>query len=165
MARYHEIADDLRTRIQNGEWQVGDKLPGIAALQTYYRVEQSLGTIRKAQQLLVADGMLRTEQGLGAFVTATRPTRPATDVRETLTAARDLLDSALAALPDAKDKVTFDLSDQDTYSVLTNALNEYASRARSEAQDAADDNDPFGNLELHRRHAETAESLLDAIEA
>ena len=73
MARYHEIAEDLRARIKAGEWRIGDKLPGIAALQDYYQVEKSLGTIRSAQQLLVAEGMLRTEQGVGAFVTATEP--------------------------------------------------------------------------------------------
>ena len=75
MARYQEIADDLRKRIQSGEFPVGAKLPGISALQERYGVTKSLGTIRAAQQLLVADGMLRTEQGVGAFVTATHPVR------------------------------------------------------------------------------------------
>src|SRR5690348_2068038 len=98
MARYHEIADDLRRRIQKGEWKVGDKLPGISALQDEYKVEKSLGTIRSAQQLLVADGMLRTEQGVGAFVTATEPIRVVTDLAATLAEAGKLINDALAAV-------------------------------------------------------------------
>ncbi|WP_300641684.1 GntR family transcriptional regulator [Nocardioides sp.] len=49
MARYREIADDLRRRITEGEFAVGDQLPSIAALQEHYDVP-GLGTIRQAQQ-------------------------------------------------------------------------------------------------------------------
>lgn len=156
MARYHEIADDLRARIARGEWAVGQKLPGITALQDHYEVEKSLGTIRRAQQLLVADGMLRTEQGVGAFVTATKPVRTTADVRASLTAARDLLDGALAALPDAKNKVTFDLDEDAVYFVLDNALRDFGARTRNE--DNLDDEDI-------ERWSSTAERLRDQIDA
>jgi DNA-binding GntR family transcriptional regulator len=74
MARYREIAADLRTRIQRGEFPVGSKLPGISALQEEYDVP-GLNTIRGAQQLLVEEGMLETRQGIGVFVTSVESPR------------------------------------------------------------------------------------------
>ncbi|WP_344215411.1 hypothetical protein [Kribbella sancticallisti] len=47
------------------EFQVGDRLPGISALQEEYSVP-SLGAIWQAQQILVCEGLVRTEQGSGA---------------------------------------------------------------------------------------------------
>jgi DNA-binding GntR family transcriptional regulator len=63
---YMRVYEHLRSRIQSGEWPVGDKLPGISALEEQYGT--SLTTIRTAQQMLVDDGLLATEQGRGAFV-------------------------------------------------------------------------------------------------
>ncbi|MDN5854878.1 MAG: GntR family transcriptional regulator, partial [Actinomycetia bacterium] len=64
MSRYREIADDLRERIQSGEFPVDSRLPGIIALQERYDV-RGLNTIRAAQQALVQEGILRTERGVG----------------------------------------------------------------------------------------------------
>jgi DNA-binding transcriptional regulator YhcF (GntR family) len=168
MARYHEIADDLRSRIKAGEWKVGDKLPGISALQDHYQVEKSLGTIRSAQQLLVVDGMLRTEQGVGAFVTATKPVRAVIDLVATLTEAHNLITDALTAARNAKGMVTFDLMNPDDggYFVLDTALQEFADRIRAEAQDeedAADDSSEAAKT--RRRWAETAERMRAQIDA
>jgi DNA-binding transcriptional MocR family regulator len=163
MARYHEIADDLRRRIQEGEWEIGAKLPGISALQDEYKVEKSLGTIRSAQQLLVADGMLRTEQGVGAFVTATEPVRVVTDLAETLAEAGKLINDALAAVRHPKGKVTFELTD-DQYFVLDTALRDFASRSRAEAADAAGEQDPM-LASNQQRWAEAAERMLEVIDA
>ena len=56
--------------------------------------------------------------------------------------------------------VTFDLmADDDSYFVLTEALREFASRQRWEAED-----DPTGNAESRVRWAGHAEGLLDRIE-
>ena len=114
VARYREIADDLRARIQSGQFSVGTKLPGISALMEQYQVP-GLNTIRAAQQLLVDEGMLETRQGVGAFVIAAESAR-SLDVTAELTRARDTLTTVLAAL-DAKAKhtITFDLmADDDT---------------------------------------------------
>jgi DNA-binding FadR family transcriptional regulator len=176
MARYHEIADDLRARIKAGEWDIGDKLPGIAALQEHYQVEKSLGTIRSAQQLLVTDGMLRTEQGVGAFVTATKPIRPAADIGALLAEIRDLANDALVAAQRdriaAKGKVTFDLmADDDSHFVLDTALQEFAARVRSEAEDAEDAENQddaessSGVAESRRRWAQAAERMREEIDA
>ncbi len=167
MARYHDIADDLRKRIKAGEWQIGDKLPGISALQEHYQVEKSLGTIRSAQQLLVADGMLRTEQGVGAFVIAREPNRRETDPAVTLGEIRDLANHGLAAIQFSrqqakrtKGKVTFDVMDDEQFYVLDEALREFASNARFQA-----DNDGDGNPDSHRRWAEVADRLRAEIDA
>jgi len=64
MAKYMEIADDLRERISSGEYPVGSKLPGIPTLQKKYNVP-GLNTIRDAQRILIVEGLLRPEQGGG----------------------------------------------------------------------------------------------------
>lgn len=72
MARYREIAQDLRDRLAAGEFHPGDRLPSIADLQEHYDVA-GLNTIRQAQQLLVEEGLIETRQGSGAFVLRTVP--------------------------------------------------------------------------------------------
>lgn len=156
MSRYHDIADDLRSRIQAGEFPVGSQLPGIAALQAHYG-GVALGTVRAAQQRLVEDGMLRTQQGVGAFVTATESRRDL-DVVAAVTAARDTLEVALEALrSQGYRSVTFDLgADDDTYFVLTTALEDFAARQRGNDEDDDPDREQW---------ASSADALLERIEA
>jgi DNA-binding GntR family transcriptional regulator len=97
MARYREIADDLRHRIVSGEFPVGTQLPPISALQEHYDVP-GLNTIRQAQQLLVEAGMIETRQGVGAFVASTEGRGDAVDVLAELRAARKALNTAITAL-------------------------------------------------------------------
>jgi DNA-binding transcriptional regulator YhcF (GntR family) len=96
VARYREIADDLRAKIQAGIYPVGTKLPSISDLQEQYDVP-ALNTIRGAQQVLVDEGMLETRQGVGAFVIAA-DSLGEFDVTATLAQARDSLTTVLAAL-------------------------------------------------------------------
>lgn len=100
MARYREIADDLRRRITEGEFAVGDQLPSIATLQEHYDVP-GLGTIRQAQQVLFDQSMIVTRQGVGAFVVSTAPRTRTIDVVQRLKTARAAIDDALAALAEA----------------------------------------------------------------
>lgn len=101
MARYREIAEDLRRRIGAGEFSPGQQLPSIAALQEHYDVP-GLNTIRQAQQLLVDDGLVETRQGVGAFVLRTDPQPRTVDVLAELRAARSALTRAIAALERAE---------------------------------------------------------------
>jgi len=58
-----------------------------------------LNTVRDAQQVLVREGLLRTEQGVGAFVTARQsPTAGHAQLLEGLRSARAELDRAIAYL-------------------------------------------------------------------
>lgn len=70
-AKYDSIAADLRSRIQAGEWSPGARLPNEDPdLTSEYQV--SLNTLRRALDLLAAEGLIDKRQGVGNFV---RPTR------------------------------------------------------------------------------------------
>jgi GntR family transcriptional regulator len=64
---YYQIATSIRERIIGGEWSAGQKLPTEGALCREY--EASRQTIRKAKEYLMRDGLLRSVQGSGSFVT------------------------------------------------------------------------------------------------
>jgi DNA-binding GntR family transcriptional regulator len=69
LARYIEIANDLRQKIAARKWKVGEYLPSIWELQQQYKVK-GLNTIRDAQRILVNEGLLRPQQGVGVQVIA-----------------------------------------------------------------------------------------------
>lgn len=160
MARYTEIADSLRTRIQSGEFPVGSQLPSIAALQDQYNV-RGLNTIRAAQQLLSDEGMVETRQGVGAFVISATSLRQV-DVLDTITKARDSLTTAITALTAPSHCVTIDLhTNDDTHFVLTDALREWGHRQKWEAEDETDE----ATKEQRLRWAAVADDLVEHIEA
>jgi len=66
---YLRVYDALHRRLTDREWQIGQKIPSINALQAEYGVNY-LNGVRRAEQMLVEQGYLRTEQGRGAFVVA-----------------------------------------------------------------------------------------------
>lgn len=86
-ARYKQIAAELRRRIAAGVYPVGSKLPPIAQLQDEFEVP-GLNTIRSAYQPLIAEGLLRGEQGVGVWVLATPPPDDAT-VQDVVAELRD----------------------------------------------------------------------------
>lgn len=77
MARYRDIATALRNRF-GSEFHVGDRLPGISTLQQQYDVP-GLNTVRAALRLLADEGLVRTEPGIGSFVTAVPAPRSSGD--------------------------------------------------------------------------------------
>jgi DNA-binding GntR family transcriptional regulator len=157
MARYAEIADALRTRIQSGEFAVGDQLPTITELQRTYDVP-SLGTIRAAQQLLVDEGMVETRHGVGAFVISTESIK-GVSVTDELAAAQAAIAKAIRALA-APGTVTFDITDSSVYFVLTEALREFEGHHRSYHDDFPDDPNAGSRLAW----ANIAAAMLDQIE-
>lgn len=66
---YREVADDLRRRIHDKEFQVGAKLPSQAVLMREYDV--SVTVVRMALDDLGSEGLIRSQQGRGTFVRAT----------------------------------------------------------------------------------------------
>jgi GntR family transcriptional regulator len=60
------VADDIRAKIETGEYAPGQQLPTYDALAETYLC--SLAVIRKAVDLLKQQGLLITEQGKGTFV-------------------------------------------------------------------------------------------------
>lgn len=68
---WRAIADALRADISEGRYAPGDRLPTESALAERFGVNRH--TVRHAMGALVADDLVRTRRGSGAFVTA-RPT-------------------------------------------------------------------------------------------
>jgi len=73
--RYVAIADDLRRQVAAGDLAAGAVLPSEAELAGAYAVSRV--TVRKALELLRAEGLIDARQGFGWFV-------PADRVRQTL---------------------------------------------------------------------------------
>lgn len=65
-ARYRQVANELRNAIKRGEYPPGSALPSQPELARRYGLNQT--SINRAIALLRAEGMVRVEQGRGAFV-------------------------------------------------------------------------------------------------
>ncbi|WP_327293426.1 FadR/GntR family transcriptional regulator [Streptomyces sp. NBC_01198] len=66
-----QATEHLREQILGGQWPVGGKLPGEAALAASLGVGRS--TVREAVRALAEAGLVRARQGAGVFVIATEP--------------------------------------------------------------------------------------------
>ena len=64
--KYRRIADDLRARIESGEYPADSKLPTKAELMAQYTV--ALSTVDHAIEELRKQGLAETVQGVGTFV-------------------------------------------------------------------------------------------------
>ena len=60
------LAAHLRSKIVGGEWMPGQLVPGEAALALEFRI--SVGTVRKAMDTLVGQGLVTRHRGRGTFV-------------------------------------------------------------------------------------------------
>ena len=149
--QYEAIYQALRARIEAGEFAVGDKLPSISDLQDEYGVK-SLGTIRAAHQMLIEDGLVRSEQGRGVFVTSAESAR-GLSVDDALAAVIEQLQRVQRAVKAQRiRRVTIDLDDPEhphAYSLLTDVLSAEAIRRREEVEEGSS-HDPETALEVAR---------------
>lgn len=67
---YQRLRDDIAQRINRREWLPGDPIPSESELAARFAV--AIGTVRKAIDQLVADGVLDRRQGKGTFVRRAR---------------------------------------------------------------------------------------------
>ena len=65
--RYEQVAEILAAKIRNGEWQIGQKLPGEIELAREYGVGRS--TVRETLNILQQKGMIEKRHGSGTYVT------------------------------------------------------------------------------------------------
>jgi DNA-binding GntR family transcriptional regulator len=65
--KYRQIADDLRSRIERGEYRPGSRLPTKAELMTQHHV--AVNTVERAIEELRKARLVETAQGAGMFVT------------------------------------------------------------------------------------------------
>lgn len=63
---YQRLRDDLDARIRQGQWRMGEALPAEQSLASLYGV--SLGTVRRAIDLLAQDGVVERRQGSGTYL-------------------------------------------------------------------------------------------------
>lgn len=66
LPKHYQLSQILRQRILKGEFPAGAKIPGEWNLCQEFNV--SRGTVRKAIDTLLHEGLLRTEQGQGTYV-------------------------------------------------------------------------------------------------
>jgi DNA-binding GntR family transcriptional regulator len=71
MATAKEITLELRKRIDDGTYSVGDRLPSVAKLAAEFHAAPL--TVRSAQEQLRLEGVLHIAQGMGTLV-LTKPT-------------------------------------------------------------------------------------------
>ncbi|UNS97781.1 GntR family transcriptional regulator [Streptomyces tubbatahanensis] len=67
---YLRIADLFRQRIADGDWSPGDRLPSRVTLGAEYGVGDNV--IRRAQELLISQGLLEGRAGSGTYVAEPR---------------------------------------------------------------------------------------------
>lgn len=65
VALWRQIAGQLRAELARGEWTPGSRLPTEAQLSARFAVNRH--TVRRALDELARDGLIRVEQGRGAF--------------------------------------------------------------------------------------------------
>lgn len=66
LPKHYQLSQLLRQQILNGEFPPGSKIPGEYQLCQQYQI--SRGTVRKAINTLIQEGLLRAEQGHGTYV-------------------------------------------------------------------------------------------------
>ncbi|MBO6046722.1 MAG: GntR family transcriptional regulator [Erysipelotrichaceae bacterium] len=66
MAKYIEIAESIREKIKSGEYEKGEKLPYEYSLCMTYHCNKE--TMKKALNILVAEGLIIRRRGAGTFV-------------------------------------------------------------------------------------------------
>jgi len=71
---WRQIADVLRAEVISGTWADGAPLPPEAALAQRFGVNRH--TLRRALAVLADEGLVRSDQGRGTFVTAERLSYP-----------------------------------------------------------------------------------------
>lgn len=63
---YYQLYLSLKTQIENGSFDVGDKLPSEMELRKHYNASRV--TVRQALKMLKDEGMIQTRRGVGSFV-------------------------------------------------------------------------------------------------
>jgi GntR family transcriptional regulator len=67
---YLRVADELRRRIAEHVWEPGDRLPSRAQIAQEYGVGENV--VRRAQELLISQGVLEGRAGSGTYVAEPR---------------------------------------------------------------------------------------------
>ena len=63
---YQQLRDELANKIREQVWQPGELMPSETELKNMYQV--AVGTVRKAIEALIAEGLVERSHGKGTFV-------------------------------------------------------------------------------------------------
>ncbi|WP_032794573.1 GntR family transcriptional regulator [Streptomyces sp. W007] len=74
--KWRQVADIMRARIADGTYPPGARIPAVIALTSEFGI--ALATAQKATRALRDEGLIRTEIGMGSYVTG-RPPRASSD--------------------------------------------------------------------------------------
>ncbi|MEV7250285.1 winged helix-turn-helix domain-containing protein [Streptomyces cyaneofuscatus] len=74
--KWRQVADILRARIADGSYPIGSRMPAVVALTEEFGI--ALATAQKVMRALREEGLIRTEIGMGSYVTG-RPPRASSD--------------------------------------------------------------------------------------
>lgn len=85
---YLVVADDLRRRMRAGDYAVGEELPKIDDLVNEHKVSHM--TVKRALEVLAAEGLVKTRQGKRAIVTG-KPSEQQRSVQDQLDELREHL--------------------------------------------------------------------------
>jgi GntR family transcriptional regulator len=64
---YYRLAEDIKNKIESGEWKPGDMIPSTTQLSKEYEISHM--TVRQGLALLAQNGYIESIQGKGSFVT------------------------------------------------------------------------------------------------
>ncbi|MFI7059399.1 GntR family transcriptional regulator [Kribbella sp. NPDC050124] len=87
-APYIQVADAIRAATSTGELNVGDRLPSGPKLAKQLGV--STMTVRRAIELLQREGLLRSTQGVGVFVSTSGPAQAGDELADLRKSVGDL---------------------------------------------------------------------------
>lgn len=65
--KWRQVADILRTRISNGTYPAGSRVPSVVQLTEEFGI--AAVTAQKVMRALREEGSIRTEVGMGSYVT------------------------------------------------------------------------------------------------
>ena len=108
--RYLQVASVLRRRIRDGHWAVGDKIATLEELEREFSVARV--TVRQAIDLLQGEGLVKSFQGRGTYVTKAiendRWMQLATDWESLIAPIRDHVPHVLPCEPEPAPRIQTD---------------------------------------------------------
>lgn len=81
MNKYQAIYQQLKARIQSGEYSAAEKLPEGKKLAAEFECSEI--TLKKAMDILVKEGIVVRKRGAGSFIKSTPPQQPDTHLQGT----------------------------------------------------------------------------------